>query len=216
MPSPLLPYAEFCAATYDPLAVARWQDSASVVHAYLSIINGVHCVGFEGTHDFAEWIVDFVCAEVPFVNHAVLGPVHLGMMRDVLSIYEQIAAYFASIGWPPYDLTGHSKGAGEVLLCHGVMKQIGHPPRRTVAFESPRVATGILRDYLAGEDITQTATDNIHGKDLVTQVVWGPTYIDMSEPLILPVPDSYNIPTKHEIPAVLAAVAALPDEVLAT
>jgi hypothetical protein len=50
----------------------------------------------------------------------------------------------------------------------------------------------------------------------VTQVVWGPTYIDMSEPLILPVPDSYNIPTKHEIPAVLAAVAALPDEVLAT
>ena len=210
MPSFLLPYAQACAASYDPLATAAFQDEAHVVHVFLSEIDGVHCFTFEGTHDFAEWIVDFICVEVPLFNHAQLGPVHLGMMRDVLAVYRPIMAYLESLGWPEYDLAGHSKGAGEALIMTGVMKQQGHPPRKTVALEAPRIATSIMRAYVADLDITQTATQNVHGKDLVTQVPFGSSYVDMRAPLPLIVPDSDGIPAKHEIAAVLAAIAALP------
>lgn len=209
MPSPLLPYAQACAASYDPHAVAAFTDEAKVVHVFLSEIDGVHCFTFEGTHDFAEWIVDFCCLEVPMFNHAQLGPVHLGMMRDVLAVYRQIEMTLIP-GFVPYDICGHSKGAGEALILAGVMKQLGKPPRKVVALEAPRIGTSIMRDYVADLDITQTATENAHGKDLVTQVPWGPSYVDMRQPLSLRVPDADSIPAKHEIAAVLAAIAALP------
>lgn len=210
MPSLLLPYALACQATYDASAVAAFQDEAKVVHVFASEIDGTHCLAFEGTHDFEEWIVDLVCVEVPMFGHAQLGPVHLGMMRDVLAVYRSIMDFLAAAGWPPYDITGHSKGGGEALLLSGVMKQQGHPPRKVVALEAPRIGTGIMRDYVADLDIEQTATQNAHGKDLVTQVPFGPSYVDMREPLPLIVPDALSIPQKHEISAVVTAIAALP------
>jgi hypothetical protein len=206
MSSPLLPYALACQATYDPTAIPQWQDEMKLVHVYLSIVNGIHTVAWEGTHDFQEWIVDFFALEIPVFNHLQMGPVHAGFMRDVFAVYQPIAAYFESLGWPPYDNTGHSKGC-EAILFHGVMKQLGHPPRKTVAFESPRMGTSILRDYLADQDITQTATHNYHGTDLVTRVPFGPTWVDVREPIELIVPDADDIPTKHEIPAVVAALS---------
>src|SRR5579863_7536443 len=123
MTSALLPYAQACAGSYDPNAVAAFHDEAGVVHVYLSEIDGIHTFTFEGTHDWQEWVVDFVALEVPMLNHAQLGPVHLGMMRDVLAVYKPIMAYLEGLAWPIYDICGHSKGAGEALLLAGVMLQ---------------------------------------------------------------------------------------------
>ncbi len=88
------------------------------------------------------------------------------------------------------------------------MKRRGHAPLATRAFEPPQVGGAVLRDYLAGEDIAWTATVNAHGRDLVTQVPFGPDWCHECDPLLLTVPDCYDAATKHRIPAVLAALGA--------
>lgn len=202
-------FGDAAASTYAVGAVPVWQDDVDVVHVFLSEINGMHCLAWEGTHTFWEWVVDFMAIEVPIFSHPQLGPVHLGMARDVMSVIRPISSTLESLGWPPYLNTGHSKGAGEALIFHGVMKALGHPPLATRAFEAPRIGSSIMRAYVADQDIIQTATHNYHGTDIVTKVVPGPTFTDMRDPMILTVPDSYDIPQKHEIPAVLAALPPL-------
>lgn len=204
----LFPLATAAAGTYEDTP-PQWSDDVDLVHVYLSEVNGTHCIAFEGTTDFQEWLVDFLALEIPVFCHPQLGPVHLGFMRDVMSVAHKIEAYLQSLGWPPYYVTGHSKGAGEALLFHGYMKTIGHPPLATRAYEAPRVGSSIMRDYLAGEDIAQTATHNYHGTDIVTRVPFGFTWCDMREPIELIVPDPDDIPTKHKIPAVIAGIASL-------
>ena len=188
----------------------QWRGSPDTGFVYLSMIGGVHCLAAEGTHDLEEWLQDFMCAEVEVFDHPKLGPVHMGIWSDVARLLLPIAGYLQGLGWPPYDVTGHSKGAGWALLFHAAMKDLGHPPRRTIAFESPRVGTSVLRDYLNAERICQTCTFNEHGKDIVTQVPWGDGYCDVREPLILDVPDDLDIAGKHRIPAVIAALEAMP------
>lgn len=209
MPSPLLPYALACAGTYEASAIPQWQDELKTVHVYLSMIDGVHCIAWEGTTDWEEWFIDVMAAEVPMFGHLRLGPIALNWARDVLTVIDQIDAYLKSLNYPPYDNTGHSKGAAECLLFHGFMKDRGHAPRHTFAFEAPRVGTSILRDFMAADLIDQTVTVNTHGKDIVTQVPWGPTYVDMRDPLMLFVPPTYDIATKHKIPAVIQALQAM-------
>jgi hypothetical protein len=199
--------AEAAAGTYTCAEPAQWHDAVDVVHVWLSMIDGVHCLAWEGTHTWEEWIVDFMALEVPFFADEVLGPVHLGMMRDVMAVIDPIYTYLASIGLPPYLNCGHSKGAGEAILFHAAMKARGYPPLATRAFEPPQVGGHVLRDYLSGEDIVWTATTNVHGRDLVVQVPFGPTWSHTSDPLLLTVPDSLDIPSKHMMASVLAALA---------
>lgn len=206
--SPLLAYAQACAGSYDPNAVPLIQDELKVVHVFVSEVAGVHVLTFEGTHDLEEWIVDVMCAEVPFADYGDLGPVHLGMMRDVLAVKPALTAYLASLGWPTYVLAGHSKGAGEALLCAAVMKSAGKPANATYAFEAPRIGTTKLAAYLKDQNVSQTCTQNAHGKDIVTQVPWGPDYVNIVSPTILTVSDALSIGDKHRIPAVITALSA--------
>ena len=111
-------------------------------------------------------------------------------------------------GYPPYDNVGHSKGGAEAPLFHGLMKERGHPPRRTVAFEPPRVGTQIFADYMAGEDYTQTQTVNSDGADIVTLVLPLPA-IYTRPPIVLTVPDGYDVATKHRMPGVIGGLKAL-------
>jgi len=196
----------WCAGTYEG-APQQWTNDAGDVHVFLSLLNGIHTLAWEGTTDFREWLVDFTALQVPAHDHPELGPVHLGFLSNVTSVLMPIVKYLDSIGWPPFDNTGHSKG-GECLIFHGLLKGIGHAPRRTVVFESPRVGGPKMRDYLAQDDIAQTRTYNSSGPDLVTEVPFDhDEWVDMREPMILDVPDSYGIPQKHKIPAVIEALS---------
>ena len=200
------------AATYDATAIPAFQDDMKTVHVFRSIIDDIPCFSWEGTSSFWEWMLDFLAFRDPF-THAVYGPVHFGLMRDVMAVKAMILADLNSLGNPPYILSGHSKGAGEAILAHAEMKSLGYPPLATRAFETPRVGTKALWDYLAGEDIQWTATHNRHGTDLVTLVPDDIVPMPLLSPwmpgpnrLELIVPDTLDIPSKHRIAAVVAAL----------
>ncbi len=190
-----------------PGVVPQWTNHMKTVHVFLSMVDGVHTVAFEGTTDLQEWLVDFLAAPSPFYT-AEYGPVHFGISETMFSVADRIAAYFAGLGWPSYYVTGHSKGAGEAILFCAEMKRRGHPPLATRAYEPPQVGGVRLRDYLSDQDVKWTATVNVHGRDIVTQVPFGDPWTHVNDPIPLTVPDTYDIPTKHRIPAVIAALSA--------
>ncbi len=203
-----LSLAEACAGTYVLGVVPQWTNHMRTVHAFLSMIDGVHVVAFEGTTDLQEWLVDFLALPEPFYTPEY-GPTHFGITETMLSVSDSIEAYFAGLGFPPYYVTGHSKGAGEAILFHAEMKRRGHPPIATRAFEPPLVGSRRLRDYLSDQDVKWTSTVNAHGRDIVTQVPFGDLWTHVNDPILLTVPDDYDIPTKHRIPAVVAALAVV-------
>ena len=205
-PKSLLPYANTMAAIYADDSHPTWQNATKTAHVWLKRApDGTLEIYFEGTTDIEEWMVDVFCIEVPLLDHPKMGPVHAGFAADIAPLLDAIANAVDGFN---YIAIGHSKGGGEVLEFAGEMKDRGHPPTRVIAFEAPRVGTSIMRDYLADIDIVQTATRNIHGTDIICQVPVGPSYVDMRDPLILPVPDSFDIPSKHRMTGVLAGLNA--------
>lgn len=215
-----VPHIRLCAmaaaATYEATAIPAFQDDMRTVHVFRSIINDIPAYSWEGTTDFWEWVLDFLAFRDPF-THKDYGPVHFGLMRDVMAVKAMILADLNSIGNPQYLFIGHSKGGGEVLLAHAEMKSIGYPPLATRAFEPPRVGTKALWDYLAGEDIQWTATHNRHGTDLVTLVPDDIVPMPLLSPWVeganrmeIVVSDALDIPNKHRMTAVLSGLPAIP------
>lgn len=202
-----LPLAEAAAACYAPGAVPTWQSSLRLVHVFHSVVLDTNCFAFEGTTDWQEWVVDFFAVQVPVFDHMLLGPVHAGFLLNVESILGDIIAKLSGLGWPPFYLAGHSKGAGEAILCHALLKAIGHPPLATRVFEPPRVGGTQLKSFLAGDDLIWTQTWNAEGSDLVTLVPDGLTWCHDGQVLRLQVPDTYGLAEKHRIPAVLEALS---------
>jgi hypothetical protein len=214
----ILDLAKACAGTYEAGAVPQWQGRDQRVHVYLSMIKGLHVVEFEGTTawhqrtSLPEWLINFDAVPVGSPNGAY-GLVHQGFFLDVLSVIDQIEAYFESLGWPPYGATGHLKGGGEVLPFAAEMKRRGHPPLITRAFEPPQVGGIALASYLSDLDVEWTVTQNAEGRDLVTrvpeglQLPWLTDWTHIGDPIVLTVPDSYDLATKHRIPAVIEALS---------
>lgn len=210
--------AAACAATYQAPQAPLFTGRDNRVHVYLSMIDGVHTFAHEGTTawdgrtSLPEWFIDFDATPSESPGSAY-GLVHQGIMLDVLSVVDQIEAYLAGLGWPEYDLCGHSKGAGEVTLEAAELKRRGHPPGSVRAFEPPQVGGLALRDYLSSIDYAWTATINKDGRDVVTRVPEGlqlPYFSDWShinDPILLVVPDSYDLPAKHQITTVQEALA---------
>jgi hypothetical protein len=214
---PLHLFCEAAASTYVAGAVPFFSNG--LVQVYLSELEGKPCFSNEGTHDTVGWMVDFLAAPIKLHAHPIFGPVHAGFFSDAMAASIAITAYLSSQNWPDYYLSGHSKAASEVIAEHAIMKDAGHPPLATRAFEPARAGGPQLEAFLKGEDIVWTRTINSRGVDLVTDVAWGTIltiplnpsvcWSHIGDPVMLVVPDSYDIPQKHEIPAVLAAVAAL-------
>jgi predicted lipase len=217
----IIPLAQACAATYmqdsEPMAQGRGER----VHVYISMIDNMYVFAFEGTTawkgrgSFEEWMIDADGIPVPSPDNAY-GHVHQGFLEDVLSVRDPIAEYLAGLGWPPYLLTGHSKGASEATGMHAEMKRIGHPPVATRAFEPARFGGRKFRDYMAGENYAWTRTWDIDSVDPVTTVPWGMQGIPsldfwshVCDPILLRVPDGSDVPTMHRIPAVLDALGVL-------
>lgn len=149
--------AQACLGTYTG-ATQTW--GTGVVHCYLSQINGVHVLAWEGTQSAEEWAIDF---DADVVDHPVLGDVHDGWLKDVLLIQDQLEAYVSTLAGP-LATTGHSKGAAECLISTALMVAKGIRVARCSTFGTPRpgLLNGLVTDAL-GRDY-----DN--GKDLVPDV----------------------------------------------
>jgi hypothetical protein len=205
----LLPLAQAAAACYANDAVFAWQNELKLAHVLHTTVNGVNTFAMAGTMDVQEWLVDLLAMPVPVAAHPQLGDVHAGFLIDVEgAVRDCIVPTMEKLGWPPFYLTGHSKGAGEAILAHGLLKALGHAPLATRAFEPPSVGGGDLVAFLAGEDLVWTQTFNASGDDIVTLVPKGPTWWRPPSLVRLPVPDTDDWVTKHKIPAVLAAIGA--------
>jgi hypothetical protein len=207
----LLPLAEAALACYAAGAVPTWQNAATTVHVFQSTVGGLPCFAFEGTVDLAEWVIDFDAVETWVTNHPQIGIVHTGLLQTSQAAVDGfILPTLVALGYPKFYVTGHSKGAGEAILATALLKAGSCPPLAVRAFEPPRVGGSTLRDYLADIDGAWTRTSNAEGWDIVTSVPFGPTWDhpwDVRR-VLLTVPDAYDIPTKHRMPAVLAAIQA--------
>lgn len=205
MIEPLLPYAQLCAETYsNPLAT--FEDTGRLVHVYERRVNGRVSFAFEGTSKGPEWILrDFNLVGPETFAHPYLGVLHNGFARDAFAVVDRIAAYLELGGWPPYSITGHSKG-GEGWIAAAELKHRGHPPAFVAMFESPHIGNEAFRQYCADIPGIETATVNAHRRDVVTLFPLG--WRSIKPRILLPVPDSYDEAEQHRIPAVLAAVEA--------
>lgn len=204
-----LALANACAETYVNGAKPTFEDENKTVHVFLSTVNGKPCFAFEGTQSFAEWVIDFIAVEIPVFAHPQLGTVHAGLWRSAEIMGPKIQQWLAAKGWPEFYVTGHSKGGGEAILTTAWLGVIGNAPLATWAFEPPRVGGDDLAKFLRTVDLSWTETFNSHGKDLVTQVPFGPTWKHEGPPLVLAVGDELEIPDKHRIPAVIAALTQM-------
>lgn len=216
----LLPLCRAAAACYDPAVAPTFQNAEKLVHVYQSVVTipdgGLRfcCFAFEGTTDWEEWIVDFVAGPVPYEQHPDAGMVHAGYLLNVQSVLADIQGAISALGDPPFVICGHSKGAGEAIICHMLLRASGMTPLATRAYEPPRVGGPKLSAYLAGDDVGWTRTTNRWGSDLVTLVPAGPVGLEgewehQGTKTMLTVPDGCGIAEKHKIPSVLAAIQAL-------
>lgn len=207
MSDALLPYALACQFTYSG-AMPTFEDAARLTHVYTSNVEGRLCFAFEGTEQTLEWVYrDFMVINPETVNHPEFGIVHGGIAKGAWGVCDNIESYLAAAGNPPYSITGHSKGAGEAWLAAAEMKRRGRPPAFVAAFEGPHVGLRRLQTYCADIVGIETATINSHSRDIVTcfPLMWP----SVKEPrVILPVPDSYDVPTKHRIAGVIYGLQA--------
>ena len=209
----LLPLGQASADCYAPGAIPTWQSSLRLVHAFHSLVRvenaWFNTIAFEGTTDWQEWMVDFFASQIPVIEHPTLGFVHAGFLLNVQAVFGGIVKELGALGWPPFYVTGHSKGAGEAILAAGLLKVLGHPPLAVRAYEPPRVGGPVLAAYLADQDLAWTQTYNADGSDLVTLVPDGPSWKHDERCVRLQVPDTYGIVQKHLIPAVIEAIGKL-------
>lgn len=137
-----------CEATYSG-ATPTW--GTDVTHAYLSKVNGVNVVAFEGTTDLTEWMIDFdaLPLDTDTFFHVHLGPVHAGWWNDVNSIADKIIADLQVLE-SPIACTGHSKGAAEALIFAALAKTRGIKWERVSTFGTPH--PGYLNGLISWND----------------------------------------------------------------
>ena len=207
----LIPLAKASADCYATDVVYSWENINKTAHLLHTVVNNTNTFAFCGTlPKVDEWEVDFFAIPISVEDHPQMGDVHAGFLLDAqVAVVEYIAPKLESLGWPPFYLTGHSKGAGEAPLAAGELKAIGHQPIAIRLYEPPMCGGAALLTYLSDIDILWTQTYNNDGVDIVTLVPFGESWKHNGSLLQLKVPDSYDIPTKHRIPAVQAALVAL-------
>lgn len=205
----LFPLANAAGACYVEPPAPTFENELKSCHVYESTVNGHPCFAFEGTTDIQEWIIDFLAIQVPVLQHPVLGWVHMGFWEDIGPCVDDIENRLHELGNPPFYITGHSKGAGEAILCHAALKVRGLTPLATRAYEPPSVGGPVLAQFLAGDDLMWTQTFNREGPDIVTLVPGGPTWSHDGQCQRLVVPDNYDVATKHRIPGVMTGLINL-------
>jgi hypothetical protein len=198
-----------CEATYRG-ATQTW--GTDVTHAYLSEVNGVSVVAFEGTRDLTEWAIDFdaVPLDTDTFFHTDLGIVHAGWWNDVNSVADEIisALQVLSAKGTLLACTGHSKGAAEALIFSAFAKTRGIKWQRVSTFGTPH--PGYLNGLITKDDGCDYRNMSAPA-DPVPDV---PFYLPRPRPLtfvtaplpLFNVPD-YHFMISHHIENYIAAIA---------
>ena len=202
----LLTYAQVVNACYDNTSQPTYQDASGLTHVYLVDVNGVPHFNFQGTLDAAEWINrDLEAIGLQSFDHLQFGVLHDGFTRGAYGVVSQITDYLIKNNITNYTVGGHSKGAGEAQVATAELVYRNRPPKVLYLFEPPRAGTEKLRGYISSVEKYATQTYNTHGNDLVTEVPTEP-WVHVVTPIRLRVPDSYDVATKHKVPAVIEAL----------
>jgi hypothetical protein len=207
------PLCRFMVTTYT--ATPWYQSPSGTCQVYKGIVQDLVTYGFGATRTWQEWIVDFEALDVPVHNHPEFGPIHLGLWDDMQGALAAMAADLAALGWPSWLMGCHSKGAGQGILAHAAFQSMDHAPLAGRYFEPPMVGTKVLIDHIDkhehnDQEVVWTQTWNKNGPDVVTRVPQWPEWHQPDVVTHLQVPDPDDVSIKHEWPAVLAAVEALP------
>ena len=203
----LLPLAQAQNATYSTSAPPEYENFSKTAHVFHRVVCGMNAFIWEGTIDLAEWLQDFNPLEVPDEYDPQIGLVHQPSLDNCRDIVPLLLDKLQSLGWPPFLVCGHSKGAREAPICHALMKAKGHPPLATRLFEPPRPGGRLLAEYIGGDDVRATQTWNVHGTDIFTLVPDGdPLWCPAVTPLRYRVQDSYGIAEKHRMPGVIVGI----------
>ena len=186
-----------------------FQNSSKTAHVVHTVVNNMNAFLWLGTEDWQEWVFDdFNPVAVPSPD---IGWVHQPSLDNVSEIMPQIEVLLSGLGWPPFLVAGHSKGAREAPIFHALMKEAGHSPLASRLYEPPRAGGSALADYLATENIIGTQTQNAHGADIVTLVPYGFGWENCCRLIELGVPDTFGIRDKHVMsPGVLTGLGLLP------
>lgn len=206
----LLPLAKASFSCYDDNVNFAWQSKLKLAHVLRTQVDGTLTFAFAGTMGAAEWVVDLLAIPIPLLCHPRLGTVHAGFYMDAnAAVTEFILPTLMSLGFPSYYLTGHSKGGGDAVMAHALLKDVGHPPVSTRVFEPPRVGGPKLKEFLSGDDLHWTQTRNRHVTDIVTLVPFGPMWEQPTAPVILTASDDDDLASLHRMPQVIASLTAL-------
>lgn len=212
----LLPLAAAAMRCYDADVKFNWEGEDKTSHVLHTTVNGIHTFVFAGTMDLEEWGVDVLVIPVPVPDEPQLGDVHLGFMLGVRrAVLDFILPTLSELKWPPFYLTGHSKGAAQAGLAHAYLKSMQHLPLATRMYEPPFFGGQKLADLMVGDDVEWTETYNIHRTDIITRVPIGPYWKRHKPSIRLQVSDEADFVTMHKMPAVKAALQTLlgePDE----
>jgi len=142
----------------------------------------VPIIAFRGSANVRAWLTDGLVR----LTGTVFGGVHFGFWRSTQSVMPQILAMDQKVrdqrGRPvPVVITGHSKGAGEALICARTLAAVGWPIRAVITFGGPRVGNAVWRaGYDAqsanlgpelGTSNIQHPTSNIQLGDITYRVV---------------------------------------------
>jgi hypothetical protein len=202
----LLAYAQVVEACYEPTAIPTFQDPSGLTHVFVTEVEGVLHFNFNGTLDAAEWINrDLDAIGLETFRHLQFGILHDGFARGAYGVVGKIVEWLSNLGYPAYTIGGHSKGAGEAQVAAAELKYRRLPPSEMYLFEPPRAGGEKLLAYLGSIPTYATQTYNQAGNDLVTEIPTEP-WVSPASMIRLKVSDSYDIATKHKIPAVIEAL----------
>lgn len=207
----LLPLAKEAIACYDDTPSFVWEGEGKTSHLRHTIVNDIHTFTFAGTMPtIREWFLDVFAFPVPVMDICQIGDVHAGFaVGAVGAVFEYILPKLAELGYPKFMIAGHSKGAGQAGLAHGILKSLGHSPTATRLFEPPLFGGHLLADLMSSDDVEWTQTYNTYRTDLVTHLPIGPTWKRHKPPIMLPIQDTLDLIDAHKMPAVLDALQRL-------
>lgn len=209
----LLPLGRAAFACYDETIKPTWSARS---HVYLTgatnipgVLDGTPIFSYEGTASDKDWLINFCALPWAEMQHPEVGLIHLGWHESVVSTFQYLVDYLSARNWPPFMVSGHSKGAAEAGLATLEFTLMGHPPLATRLYEPPKFGSILVTRKLAPYDVRWTQTTNDWGPDKITLVPDGLIWDHLINRVELIVPNHLDIAEKHKMPAVLESISKL-------
>lgn len=177
-----------------------WQGEDKTSHLLHTVVNDILTFTFEGTSDLKEWVLDAFAVPLPVPGVPEVGDLHVGFSIGTLdAIQKYIFPTLSALGFPPFYLSGHSKGAAQAGQAHVILKSMGHCPLATRLYEPPLFGGEKAAELMQGDDVEWTQTFNSGRPDIVTTLPMGPSWKRHKSPIRLQVSDTLDLIEMHKM-----------------